>query len=53
MKMNGLRFALGCHSSPGLKAWVFLAWFISAINATRSHPFTVKIILVKNIYVKL
>jgi hypothetical protein len=24
-KTNGLRFAPGCHSSPGLKAWDFLA----------------------------
>jgi hypothetical protein len=26
---KGLRFApKGCHSSPGLKAWGFLAWLI-------------------------
>jgi hypothetical protein len=29
---KGLRFASkGCHSSPGLKAWGFLAWLIKGI----------------------
>jgi len=28
IKMTDLRFAPGCHSSPGLKAWGFLAWAI-------------------------
>jgi len=29
MKITGLRFAPGCHSSLGLKAWGFLAWLIN------------------------
>jgi hypothetical protein len=31
---KGLRFApKGCHSSPGLKAWGFLAYFINVWSA--------------------
>ena len=38
MKMTGLRFAPGCHSSPGLKAWGFLAWLIKNLDDVLRGP---------------
>jgi hypothetical protein len=38
IRRNNLRFAPGGHSSPGLKAWSFLADFI---NYSRSIDFSI------------